>query len=85
MPSTVDSMNVESENFYNEDEEVAEEDFDQDENLEEDSMEIDLNEKPDVKSLKVPPGPRTFNYSPSEENILIKLKLGKCSMEEVEK
>ena len=54
-------------------------------NLEDDYMEIDLNEKPDVKSLKVPPGPPSSTYSPSEENILIKLKLGNCSMEEVER
>ena len=85
MPTMVDNMSLENENFYDEDEEVAEENFDQDEDLENDSMEIDLDEKPDVKSLKVPPGPPSSNYSPSEENILIKLKLGNCSMEEVER
>ena len=82
-----DNMSAENEDFYDEDEEVVEEDLDQDQedNLEDDYMEIDLDQKPDVKSLKVPPGPPSSTYSPSEENILIKLKLGNCTMEEVER
>ena len=74
MPATVDNMPVANDDFYNEDEEVVEEDLDHDDNLEDNFMEIDLEEKLDVKSLKNPPGPPSSVYSPSEENILISYK-----------
>ena len=80
MPAIVDNISKENEDFYDEDEV----DFDQDEDLEDNSLNIDLEEKPDVKSLKMIPSPPSSSYSPSEEKIMMKLS-GNCSTEEVEK
>ena len=76
MPVHVDNMSVENEDFYD-----GEETLLMDEDVEDTSMDVDLDEKPDVK---LPPGPPFFGYSPAEESILIKLKLGSCSVQEVQ-
>ena len=80
MTDIADTNSKDNEDFYDEDEV----DFDQDEDLEDNSMDIDLEEKPDVKSLKVTLSPPSSAYNLSEDKIMMKLS-GNCSMEEVEK
>ena len=72
-------VHVENDNYYDEVEDTL-----LDDDVEDTSMEIDLDKNPDVNFSKLPPGPTSNIYSPEEENILIKLKLGNCSMEEVQ-
>ena len=76
MPVHTDNMSLENEDYYD-----GEENLLIDEEVEDTSMDVDLDEKPDAM---LPPGPPSSAYSPEEESILIKLKLGSCSMQEVE-
>ena len=73
MPVHIDNMSVENKDFYD-----GEENLQIDEEVEDNSMDVDLDENP------APAGPPSSAYSPEEESILIKLKLGSCSMQEVE-
>ena len=81
MPVHIDNMSVEHEDFYDEEEETFEDNLLIDENVEETLMDVDLEEKPDAR---LPLGPPSSCYSPEEESILIKLKTGSCSMQEVQ-
>ena len=71
MPVHIDNMSLENENFYD-----GEENLLIDEEVEDNSMDVDLDENP--------ARPPSSAYSPEEERILIKLKLGRCSMQEVQ-
>ena len=81
MSVAMDNVSVENEDYYDGEEGTYEEDTFFDDDVENDSMDFNLDEKSDVK---LPPGPPSSTYSPEEESILIKLKLGNCSMEEVQ-
>ena len=76
MPGHTDNMSFENEDFYD-----GEENLLIDEDVEDTGMDVDLDEIPDAM---LPPGPPFSGYSPAEESILTKLKLGSCSMQEVE-
>ena len=84
MSVTTAEMIANSTDFYDEEEELLTEDSVYEADSEDDTMEIDLDEKPDVDT-KTPPGPPPSVYSPDEEMILMKLRLGNYSIEDVSK
>ena len=77
MSATITEMN----NFYDEEEELLTEDSVYEAESDNDTMEeVDLDEKPDVDT-KFSPGPQPPVYSPDEEMVLMKLRLGNYSIE----
>ena len=71
-----DNMSVENEDYFD-----GRANLLMDEDVEDTSMDVNLSEKPDVK---LHPGSPFSGYSPEEESILIKLKIGGRSMQEVQ-